>query len=112
MPQPDKIQDFCDSGVNLRFRNFAFLESKGHVATDCHVWPKGIRLEHHTDIPLPWRQTGDVLVADEYAASVGLGEARDEPQEGRLAGAGGAQKGEEFARLDVYVYIFEHWGRA
>src|SRR5215211_2900544 len=110
MPEPDKIQGFCDSGVNLRSWNFAFLEAKGHVASYRHVRPERIRLEHHSDIAFPWRQMGDVLRADEYAAGIGLREARDEPQEGGLAGPGGAEKGEKFARLDGHVYVFQHRG--
>ena len=50
----------------------------------------------------------DVLAADTDAAAVGMVEAGDQPQQRRLAAAGGAEKREELARPDVEVDVLEH----
>ena len=48
-----------------------------------------------------------VLAADPDLAGIGLVEAGDQPQQRGLAAAGGAEKGEELARLDGEVDVLE-----
>jgi hypothetical protein len=57
--------------------------------------PKGVVLEHHPDAALVGRQAGHHAVAEPDLACVGLVEAGQQPQQGRLPAARGPQQGEQ-----------------
>src|SRR5262245_13744842 len=60
-----------------------------------------IVLEHHADVAAGRRHGGNVLAIDHYASTVWLLEARHHLQERGLAGAAGAQDGEQLTGGDV-----------
>ena len=98
--EADQLQRLGHLGVDLATRQAAFLEAEGDVLGHRHVRPQRVALEHHADVALPWRQAGDVLAVEQHLARLRLGEARDQPQQGGLAAARGAEKGEELAGPD------------
>ena len=77
-----------------------------------HVRPQRVALEHHADIALPGRQRRHVLAVEQHPAGLGLGEARDQPQQRGLAAARGAEEGEELAGTDREVDVLQHVRRA
>ena len=64
---------------------------------------EGVVLEDGVDRPAIGRDAFDRLAEDLDMARGRLLEAGDQPQAGRLAGAGRPEHGEEFARRDVEV---------
>src|SRR5437773_1576636 len=90
-----------DLGGNLGGRCLRHLQRERHIAFDCHVREKSVALEHHAHRP-PFGWTVDKILAFEQdPAAVGQVEAGDHSQQCRLAAAGRAEKGEEFASLDA-----------
>ena len=79
------------------------LEGEGDVAAHAHVRVERVGLEHHGEAALRRADLGDVLAVDENLARGHVLEAGDEPQEGRLAAAGGADEDDELAVLDVEI---------
>ncbi|KAG1245718.1 hypothetical protein G6F65_021079 [Rhizopus arrhizus] len=62
-------------------------------------------LEHDADLALIRRQRRDGRVVDEDLALVGVGEARDQVQQGGLAAARRAQQRQEFPALDLQGHL-------
>ena len=62
---------------------------------------EGVALEYGVAAPLVGREARDVVAVYADDAGVRVLEARDDPQEGRLAAAGGTEEGEELALLDL-----------
>ena len=73
------------------------LEAEGDILGDVHVGPEGVVLEDHARVAVFRGRVGDIPLAEEDAAEIGFGETGDEPQEGRLAAAGGAEDEEKLA---------------
>src|SRR5690606_13170427 len=66
---------------------------------------EGVVLEDEADAAAPDGAVGDVLVAEEDASAlVGPLHARDDPEQGRLAGAGWAEQREQLAVVDVQAH--------
>jgi hypothetical protein len=61
---------------------------------------KGVVLEHEADPPLAHREAGGILVVEQDAAGIRRLQPRDQPQESRLARAGGPQQGQQLAGMD------------
>jgi hypothetical protein len=81
------------------------LQREAHVLGDGHVRVERVVLEDHRDVAVLRRDVGDVAVADEDARRRDLLEAREHPQAGRLAAAGGADEHEELAVGDLEVEL-------
>jgi len=66
-------------------------------------------LEDEADVPLAGLEAADVVVIEEdrAAADVRLIESGDDTQEGRLAAAGRAKQGDQFAGLDFQTDILQ-----
>ena len=86
-------------------------QAEGDVLVHGHVGPQGVVLEQEAHLPLVG---GDVdaqaavehhLVADGDAAAGGRLQARDHPQGGGLAAAGGAQQGDECVILYDQIQV-------
>jgi hypothetical protein len=58
-------------------------------------------LEHHAKVAVPGRHTRHVPALDQHAARIRLLQPGDHPQDRRLAGAAGAEEGEELAGMDI-----------
>jgi len=83
------------------------LEREAHVVGDGHVRIERVVLEDHGDVAVLGGQIGHVAVADPDVADVDLFEAREHPQRGGLAAAGGADEDEELAIRDVDVELVD-----
>ena len=64
-------------------------------------------LEDEPDPAVLCRHAGDILVREVHAARVGPLEPRDDPQEGRLAAATGAEQRDERPGLDLERDVVE-----
>ena len=84
----------------------------GDVARHRHVRKQRVVLEHHADVALVRRHQRHVAVAEPGLAAVGAHEARQHHQQGRLAGTGRAEQGDEFAAGDLEADVVERSERA
>jgi hypothetical protein len=85
--------------LNL-FRLTGHGEREGDILPHCHMRVERVGLEHHGDAPLRRRNVGHVKVVDETLAGGDRFEARDHPEQRRLAAAGGAEQSGERAFVD------------
>ena len=93
--------------VDLVLRDAPVAQPVGHVVVDAHVGIERVVLEHHGDVALGGLEPGHLARADvDLAGGRGL-EAGDEPQQGRLAAAGGADDHGELAVLDAEIDAVE-----
>jgi len=82
---------------------FTQLEAELDVLQRGQVREQAVRLEDHPHVATVGRQGGDVLAADEHLPAVGVLEAGQHAQRGRLAAAGRPEQRDELARLDAKV---------
>src|SRR5690606_154671 len=66
-----------------------------------------VMLEHEAHLTLAHVHSGGVLAGKQDAAPVGRLQARDDPQQRRLAAARGPEQGDEFDRVDVQRHIVQ-----
>src|SRR5712691_3032908 len=90
-----------DPESDLGRREALAPETVGDVVEDAHVGPERIVLEDHGRPPRLGRQGGDVVAAEEDAASIDGDEARDGPEQRGLPAAGRSQNGGELARAEL-----------
>ena len=69
---------------------------------------QGIALEHDAEIPLVDGNLGEVLAIEEEGTPIGFNKTGDHPQGGCFSAAGGPQKGDEFALLNVQAQVVEN----
>ena len=98
--QLHELEQLVDAIRDFRLRALAHLQSKGDVLPDRHVLEGGIVLEDHPDPARPRRLVRDVVVAEQNLPAVGLLEARDHAQKGRLAAAARAEQSGQGAFRD------------
>jgi hypothetical protein len=79
------------------------LQPVGHVLADRHVREQGVVLEDGVHVALVRRQAAHVAAAELDPAVVGMLEAGDQPQAGRLAGAGWPEHREELVLGDFEI---------
>ena len=94
-----------DAGLDLRVLDLLAAQPEGDVLVDRQVWEQGVVLEDRVDVALVRREPRHVLALELDQARGRLLEAADHPQGRRLAAAGRAEEGEEFAveHLEVDV---------
>ena len=102
-----ELEDLADALLDLVLGHFLELEAEGDVVVDVQVREQGVALENGVQRALVRRDAGELLAVQEDGTFVRLEEARDHPQEGGLAAAGGTEEGEEFAAADVQVDVLE-----
>src|SRR6266498_3349925 len=98
--EPEQLGHLVDAGLDLALRGLAHAQAVAEVVPHAHVRVEGVVLEHHRDVAVARLQAGDVSIADADRAVVDRLEARDHPQQGRLAAAGGTDEHHELAALD------------
>src|SRR3984957_7720107 len=95
--EPHQAQDFRDLRRHLRLRHLAHFEAEGDVLGHRHVRKQRVALEYESGIAPPWRQRGNIAVAEAHAAGGRFDEAGDDAQGGGLAAAGGPKQDKELA---------------
>ena len=85
----------------LVLRRLAEAQPEPQVLLDRHVGVEGVVLEDHGDVAFLGRQVGHLRVADEDLARRDLLEAREDPQDRRLAATGRADQHHELAVADL-----------
>ncbi len=85
----------------------AHAQGVGHVVAHRHVRKQRVVLEHHAKVALVRRRAGDGLFVEEDFARGGRLETGQHHQRGGLAGARGAQQGQEFTALDLQVQVLD-----
>ncbi len=98
--EPNVLERGLDARLPLAGRRAGHLQRKRDVALDRHVREQRVALEHRAHRARFGRAAGEVLAVEQDAARVGKVEARDHPQQRRLAAAGRTEQREEFAGLD------------
>ena len=97
------VEDALYLDADLVLRHPPHLEAEGHVLGHRHVRPDRVALEDHRHVALLGRQRGarrgDAPAVHLDGALTRLEEARDHPEGGRLAAAGGAEQRDELAGL-------------
>ena len=92
-----------DATRDLAFLDTGKLEAEGHVLGHCHVRIEGVGLEHHAHRTVLGGQVVDALVVDEQVTGGDVLEPGDQPQQGGLAAAGGADEDDELTVFDIQV---------
>ena len=96
--QLDAVEELVRARDGFLSRNTADTQAEDDVFAYREMPEERITLENETDAPLLHRRLRHVLAVQDHAARVRLLEPRDEPQDRRLAGAGGAQDRRDRAR--------------
>jgi hypothetical protein len=91
--------------VDLGLRHARELQAERHVLVDGHVRKQRVALEHHRDAALGGRHVVDAAAVDRQLAVAQILEARDHPQQRRLAAARRAQEHAELVRADVQIDV-------
>ena len=104
-----QIQQLLDPGADGRLvRAFAARldpQAKGHVLEYRHVAKQGVVLEHEANVALAHMEIRGILAADDDAATVRLLQPGDDPQQGGLAAAGGAEQGDQLTVVKIEVDV-------
>ncbi len=101
--QLDQRQRLLGRPLALGLGHAAHHQPVGDVVDDVQVREQRVVLEHRVDVAPVGRHALGRLAEDLDVAGRRLLEAGDQAQAGRLAGAGGAEHGEELAGFDVEV---------
>ncbi|EDT05454.1 conserved hypothetical protein [Burkholderia ambifaria IOP40-10] len=91
--------------VDLGLRHTRELQPERHVLVDRHVRKQRVALEHHRDAALGGRHVVDAAAVDRQLAVAQVLEARDHPQQGRLAAAGRPEEHAELVRADLQIDV-------
>ena len=97
----DQPQDVGDPVAHLLALHPVAVQPVGDVLLHRHVREERVGLEHHVGRPLVGRQPGHVLPVDLDPPARRRLEAREHPQQRRLAAARAAEQAEELALPDV-----------
>ena len=103
-----QLQHLGDPLPDLILGNLFDGEAVGDVVEYGHVWEKRIVLEYGVHVPLVGLLVLDPFSLDFDDARGGVLESGDHPQCGGLTAAGGPQKREKFAFVDLHVHFPDH----
>ena len=110
--KPDALEHRVDAARDLRARDTATRKAVADVFADAHHREQREVLEHHVDGPAIRRHAAHRLAADRDGSGVGRKEARDHPQQRRLAAARGAEERDQLTLADLQVDLMKHRGVA
>jgi hypothetical protein len=82
-------------------------EREAHVPADRHVRVQGIALEHESQVAVAGLEVLRLLAVDPDDPRAERLQARDHPQQGRLAASGGSEEHEEVAVLDLEAHVVD-----
>ena len=105
--QLDQFEHGLDRLLDLAARQAAHLQAETDVLGHAHVREQGVALEHRVDRAAERRQVLHGFAVQADGAAAGLLEAGNQPQQGGLAAAGGAQQGEELVGADLQRHLVE-----
>lgn len=95
-----QLEHLGHAGVDVSLGQLVLLQAEGDVLCHGHVWEQGVGLEHHVDRPLVGRHVGDVDAVEQDPPFGRALEACQHAQQGRFAGTGATQQGEDLAFAD------------
>ena len=105
--QVHELQHGFHLPLDLGLGGLLDAQTEGDVVEHIEVGEQSVLLEHGVDLPLIGRDLGDVRAVHQDLARGGHDEARDEPEHGGLAAAGGAQQGQKLTVVDVQVHMVQ-----
>ena len=94
-----------DPAVDLVLGNLLEGQAEGDVLVNGHMGIQGVVLEDHGDVPVLGSHVVDHPVADVQLAAGDVLQARDHPQSGGLAAAGGAHQDDELLVLNFQIQV-------
>ena len=102
--RPEHLRDACPDLV--AWPPLAF-QPVGHVLLDAHVREQRVRLEHEVDRSPLGRLREQVRATQAYRAGVGMLEAREDPEQRRLATSRWPEQCEELVLADGHGHVVE-----
>ena len=99
--QPDEFHDAFGPLADLLLAQIFQLQAEGDVVAHVEVREDGVRLEDHRRVPLVRCDVVHPPLAEEDAPRSGVLEAREHPEERRLAAPRGAEEGDQLAVVDL-----------
>ncbi len=97
----------ADEGRALEGSEPAHDQWQRHVLLHRHVRIERVVLEHHGDVAVGGAAAGNIGAGDGDGPAVGAFEARDDAEQGGLATAGRADKGDEGSRVEGERHALE-----
>jgi hypothetical protein len=104
----DERERVSDLSGNLVSTGPSLAQPVRDVLPDRQMGKERVLLEHHPKVALPGWNVGDVLAADEDAAAIWSGEARNAAKRRGLATTARSQEREEFAFANVETIDVEN----
>ncbi|MNZ78482.1 hypothetical protein D3C78_970580 [compost metagenome] len=100
-----QAQHLLHPGFDFGRWQTVLLEAEGDVLRHRHVREQRVGLEHHVDRSFVRRHVGDVDTVEQNPAFGRALETGEHAQQGRFAGAGTAEQGEDFTLVDFQGHI-------
>jgi hypothetical protein len=98
--EPDEVERLVDAAAHVPLRRLAHAQPERDVLEDGQMRKERVALEHECHVPRVHRQARHVAALQPHRPLVGLQDAGDGAQDGRLAAAGRPEQREEFAAAD------------
>ena len=107
MGKANHVKKTIHTGFDVLFANFFVAQAIGHIFKGAQIRKKGVGLKHDAKIARCRWQTGGIAISEKNFSLGGLVKAGNQTQEGRFAATGWTKQADEFACLDVQVYVIE-----
>jgi len=96
------------SRINLCLGHFGKFQAKSHVLTQAHVRIQRVRLKHHGNTAIRWRDIVHQPTTNLEFTRADVFKAGNYPQQSRLATARRTDKHHELAIFDFQVDVLQH----
>ena len=106
--QLHQMEHLLHPGGDVPLGDLPNFQAVADVVRHGHVWEEGIVLEHGVHGPPVGLQVRNVRAVQDHLAAVRGLQARNDPQGGGFAAAGGPQQGDKLPLLNVQVNAAEH----
>ena len=103
--QLDQLESFLDPPLDFRLLNSPNLQAEGHVFGHVHVRKECVVLEDRIDLPLVGRDVINPPAGKPDFPAGRLVEAGNQPEDGRLPGARGAEQGIKLPRFNRKINV-------
>ena len=102
-----QLEHLLHPGIDLGLGQAILLEAKGDVLGHRHMGEQGVGLEHHVDGAFIGGHVGDVDPVEEQPPLGRAFETGQHPQQGRFAGTGATEQGENLPLVNIERYVID-----